>query len=122
MARHNRAGQGEDQYGHEFTVSYQPDWLHQVKVTRDLETGRQSTKTLFRNPDPAESEPGSRVRTGISAPELGLAFQLALDDPRLVVRRITIEAVIPDGPQKGETILFSITRQRSRTRATSASD
>ncbi len=120
MARHNRAGQGEDQYGHEFTVSYQPDWLHQVKVTRDLETGRQSTKTLFRNPDPAENEPGSRIRTGISAPELGLAFQLALDDPRLVVRRITIEAVIPDGPEKGETILFSITRKRLPARPTSA--
>lgn len=114
MARHNRAGQGEDQYGHEFTVSYQPDWLHQVKVTRDLQTGRQSTKTLFRNPDPAEREPGSHIRTGISAPELGLAFQLALDDPQLAVRRITIEAVIPEGPEKGDTILFSITRQRFR--------
>lgn len=119
MARHNRAGQGEDQYGHEFTVSYQPDWLHQVKVTRDLETGRQSTKTLFRNPGPPESKPGSRIRTGISAPELGLAFELALDDPRLVVRRITIEAVIPDGPEKGETVLFSIARQRSPVRSTS---
>ena len=50
MARHNRDGAGEDQRGHAYTVSYQPDWLRMVKVTRSLTTGRQSTMTLFRNP------------------------------------------------------------------------
>jgi len=50
LARHNREGQGADQRGFEYAVNYQPDWLRQVKVTRQLETGRQSTKTLFRNP------------------------------------------------------------------------
>ena len=50
MARHNREGQGTDQHGHSYSVNYQPDWLRQVKVTRTLESGRQSTKTLFRNP------------------------------------------------------------------------
>lgn len=116
MARHNRVGRGEDQFGHEYIIAYQPDWFRQLKVTRDLPTGRQSTKTLFRNPDPPEREPGTRIRTGISAAELGLAFQLALDDPRLVVRRITVEAVIPEGPEQGDTVLFSITRQRVRPR------
>jgi hypothetical protein len=51
MARHNREASGSDQRGFEYTISYQPDWLRQVKVTRLLETGRQSTKTLFVNPD-----------------------------------------------------------------------
>ena len=50
MARHNRDGQGADQRGQEYEISYQPDWLRLVKVTRTLETGRQSTKTLFKNP------------------------------------------------------------------------
>lgn len=117
MARHNRTGQGEDQYGHEYTISYQPDWLYQIKVTRDLETGRQSTKTLFRNPDPPERDPGSHVRTGISSAELGLAFTVALDDPRLVVRRIIVEAVVPEGPEKGTTVQFSLGRQRARPRS-----
>ena len=49
MARHNREGKGEDQLGREYLVSYQPDWFYQVKVTRDLDSGRQSTKTLYRN-------------------------------------------------------------------------
>ncbi len=122
MARHNREGRGEDQYGHEYIVSYQPDWLHQVKVTRDLRTGRQSTKTLFRNPDAPERDPGSRIRTVISAPELGLELQVALDDPRLVVRRITIEATVPEGPEQGDAVVFSITRRRPRSRSAPASD
>ena len=50
MARHNREGKGADQLGQQYGISYQPDWLRLVKVTRDLESGRQSTKTLFRNP------------------------------------------------------------------------
>ncbi|NIP13532.1 MAG: hypothetical protein GWN02_28120, partial [Gemmatimonadetes bacterium] len=52
MARHNRDGQGSDQRDCEYAISYQPDWLRQVKVTRLLPTGRQSTKTLFTNPHP----------------------------------------------------------------------
>ena len=49
MARHNRDGRGSDQRGFDYEIGYQPDWLQQVKVTRNLESGRQSTKTLFRN-------------------------------------------------------------------------
>ena len=50
MGRHNREGKGADQLGYKYQVNYQPDWLRLVKVTRTLDSGRQSTKTLFRNP------------------------------------------------------------------------
>ena len=96
MARHNREGQGADQRGFEYGVNYQPDWLRQVKVTRQLETGRQSTKTLFRNPtDGPEALPGERVRTRISSPDQGLDFEVSLADPRAAVRRIRIAYALP---------------------------
>ena len=91
MARHNRDGHGADQRGHEYTVSYQPDWLRFVKVTRQLDTGRQSTKTLFRNPaDRQEAEPGDRIRTQILSPDQDLDIEVAVTDPRGVVSRIRI--------------------------------
>jgi hypothetical protein len=113
MARHNREGKGEDQLGRSYMVSYQPDWFHQIKVTRDLSSGRQSTKTLYRNPEPPQAEPGPRVRTRIEAPELGLDFEVTLEDARGVVRRITIETVAPEG-DRGEPVSFTISRRRSR--------
>jgi hypothetical protein len=112
MARHNREGRGQDQHGHEFVVSYQPDWFHQAKVTRELENGRQSTKTLLRNELPAEHEPGARVRTAITAETLSLEFGVELNDPRGVVRRITIEAVVPEGPDQGDTVSLTLSRKR----------
>jgi hypothetical protein len=105
VARHNREGHGADQRGFEYGVSYQPDWLKQVKVTRQLETGRQSTKTLFRNPaDRAEAEPGERVRTRIVSRDQDLDFEVALTDPRGAVRRIRVCYVVPDegGPREEE--------------------
>ena len=110
MARHNREGRGEDQRGHEFVVGYQPDWFRQVKVTRDLETGRQSTKTLYRNPETPLQDPGSRVRTRIACAELGIDVEVALQDTRGVVRRITVETVVPEGEEEGETVVFTVTR------------
>jgi len=98
MARHNREGRGADQRGHEYEVSYQPDWLRHVKVTRDLETGRQSTKTLLRNPAKRrEAEPGDRVRTRISSPDQGIDFEVAVEDLRGAVRRVRITYEIPGG-------------------------
>ena len=91
MARHNREARGSDQRGYEYTVSYQPDWLRQVKVTRLLETGRQSTKTLFANPSSPEREPGRQVRTEVRCEEQGLSFQVAVTDPDRVVKRIIVE-------------------------------
>lgn len=112
MARHNREGSGEDQRGRQYTIGYQPDWLYQVKVTRDLESGRQSTKTLFRNEEPAEQSPGSRVRTRVECEELGLDFEVSIDDEHGVVRRVIVETVAPEGEGRGETVGFTISRRR----------
>ena len=114
MARHNREGTGEDQLGRNYVVSYQPDWFYQVKVTRDLESGRQSTKTLFRNPETPQAEPGPRVRTRISSAELGIDFEITIEDPRGIVRRITVETVAPEGPDENQNLGFTITRTRPR--------
>jgi hypothetical protein len=95
MARHNREGNGSDQRGFDYQISYQPDWLYLIKVTRTLESGRQSTKTLFRNPGYREQSPGARVRTHIISGEQGLDFEVVVNDPREVVRRITVETVLP---------------------------
>ena len=39
-----------DQDGFGYRISYPPDWLDRIRVTRRLPSGRQSTRTLFRNP------------------------------------------------------------------------
>ena len=109
MARHNREGRGADQRGFEYGVSYQPDWLKLVKVTRRLETGRQSTKTLFRNPLAGpQAELGDRVRTRIISREQALDFELALTDPRGAVKRIRISYVLPDGHGREEEVEFTL--------------
>jgi len=104
VARHNREGHGADQRGFEYSVNYQPDWLKQVKVTRQLETGRQSTKTLFRNPERAAAEPGDRIRTRIVSLDQRLEFEVALTDPRAAVRRIRVAYALPtvDGVREEE--------------------
>jgi hypothetical protein len=107
MARHNREGAGIDQRGVDYRVSFQPDWLHQIKVTRSLGSGRQSTKTLIRNPAPRERDPGPRVRTRITSEGQALDFEIALDDPRGVVRRVIVETGPAHGAP-GETLSFII--------------
>ena len=116
MARHNREGTGEDQLGRSYVISYQPDWFYQIKVTRDLESGRQSTKTLCRNFDAPQAEPGPKVRTRIQSAELGLDFEVSLEDAAGVIRRITIETTVPQGPEQGEPVAFTISRRRGRRR------
>jgi len=91
MARHNRIGRGTDQQGADYMISYQPDWLQQVKVTRTLENGRQSTKTLFRNPESKWRVPGPRVRTRITSRQEGLDFEIGVSDPHRVIKRIVVE-------------------------------
>lgn len=91
MARHNKVGRGTDQHGAEYQVSYQPDWLHQVKVTRTLANGRQSTKTLFRNPEQPGRSPGPRVRTRITSGEENLDFEIDVSDPAGIITRIVVE-------------------------------
>ena len=96
MARHNREAQGSDQRDSEYRISYQPDWLRQVKVTRLLPTGRQSTMTLFTNPEPPQREPGREVRTEIHSETEGLSFQVAVRDPDRVVKRVIVETGPPE--------------------------
>ena len=79
MSRHNRQGDGTDQRGHRYRISYQPDWLDRIRVTRRLPTGRQSTKTLFQNPLRRPQVPaGELVRTTIESPEQDLRVEVAL--------------------------------------------
>jgi len=98
MARHNRLGRGTDQRGSDYAISFQPDWLDRVKVTRTLATGRQSTKTLFRNPEPAGRKPGPKVRTRIVSRAENLDIEIGLSDPHGVITRILVETNRPDRP------------------------
>lgn len=95
MGRHNRDGRGLDQAACEYEISYPPDWLSHVKVTRLLEHGRQSTMTLFRNPEPPAKSPGKQVRTRIKCEELGLDVEVILKDPAEQVVRVSVEAAPP---------------------------
>jgi hypothetical protein len=106
MARHNRAARGADQRGDSYELSYQPDWLRLVKVTRTLESGRQSTKTLFKNSAKPEQSPGSRVRTKLACKDQRVEFEIEVDDPQGVVRRIIVETVPPTGGT--DRLVFSI--------------
>ncbi|HSJ14176.1 MAG TPA: hypothetical protein VK939_07165 [Longimicrobiales bacterium] len=107
MARHNRAARGEDQLGDGYEISYQPDWLRRVKVTRTLPGGRQSTKTLVRNSARPEQEPGARVRTRVTNLAGDVDFEVELEDPRGIVTRVIVETVVPGGERPGR-LLFSI--------------
>jgi hypothetical protein len=108
MARHNKDARGTDQRGAEYEISYQPDWLRQIKVTRTLESGRQSTKTLFRNPGRREQKPGSKVRTRIRCRHEPLDFEIGVDDPMGVVTRIVVETSMPGNPGAHGCIVFTI--------------
>ena len=109
MARHNRDGSGSDQRGYDYDVHYQPDWFRLVKVTRVLGSGRQSTKTLFRNPvSRRKSRPGRRVRTAIRSPEQELDVEVSVLDPRRRVRRIRVSCEVPTRGGGTELVEFTI--------------
>ncbi len=96
MARHNREGHGADQCGYGYGISYQPDWLRHIKVTRNLESGRQSTKTLFRNPaNRRQASPGDRIRTRVVSWDQGLDFEIAVGDPHGLVKRVRVAYSVP---------------------------
>lgn len=114
MARHNRDGAGADQRGFEYGVSYQPDWLKLVKVTRTLESGRQSTKTLFRNPAPhPEAQPGDRIRTRITSVDQSLDFEVALTDPRAAVKRVRVAYEVAGDNGRMEEVEFTLESEDS---------
>lgn len=107
MARHNRDARGTDQRGFDYDVSYQPDWVRLIKVTRSLESGRQSTKTLFKNSNPREQSPGAKTRTRIACKEQDLAFEIEVDDPQGIVTRVIV-VTKPTNAAPGETLEFTI--------------
>ena len=110
MARHNRDARGADQRGFDYDISYQPDWLRLIKVTRTLENGRQSTKTLFRSNASVEHAPGSKVRTRVSCPEQGIDVEVDVNDPNSVVKRIILVTAPLDGSGSEDELEFSIER------------
>ena len=107
MARHNRVGSGTDQCGADYMISYQPDWLQQVKVTRTLKNGRQSTKTVFRNKAGRRVPPGTKVKTRIASRQESLEFEIDVNDPHGVVKRIVVETSPGERPDGG-SIQFTI--------------
>jgi len=113
MARHNRQGRGTDQDGSEYVISYQPDWLRHVKVTRELENGRQSTKTLFRNPESGGGGPGRHVRTRVASKAEDLDFEIGIDDPGGVVTRVVVETTRQDRTGETSTIRFTLVDGRA---------
>ncbi len=113
MARHNRVGRGTDQRGADYAISYPPDWLHQVKVTRTLENGRQSTKTLFRNPEPLAKRPGAKVRTRVMSRKENLEFEIDVHDPHGIVTRIVVETSRPERGGDGACIQFTFDDHKS---------
>lgn len=109
MARHNREGKGLDQHGDLWIVSYQPDWLRWVKISRELPDGRRrSTLTLFRNSARrAKDQPGRKVRTRVRAADGSAAFQVSLEDRDDLVQRIVVEVEKPRG-KRAELIKFTL--------------
>jgi len=109
VARHNREGTGADQRGFEYGISYQPDWLKRVKVTRQLESGRQSTKTLFRNPGTGpEAARGDRIRTRVLSSDQVVDFEVALTDQRSAVKRIRITYEVLGETGRFEEVEFTL--------------
>jgi len=109
MARHNREGQGADQQGYAYSLNYQPDWLRLIKVTRTLDSGRQSTKTLFRNPaNCGEAPPGDRIRTRVKSADQDLDLVVSIGDPLLQVRRVQVTCVMPTGDGGSEEVTFTL--------------
>lgn len=109
MARHNRDGSGADQRGFEYQVNYQPDWLRHVKVTRVLQSGRQSTKTLFRNPaERQEASPGDRIRTRIVSPDQEMDFEVAVSDAKGRVARISVAFLVTNEHGEKEEVEFTL--------------
>ena len=109
MGRHNREGKGADQQGFEYQINYQPNWLRLVKVTRTLDSGRQSTKTLFRNPmNNIKGPPGERVRTRIVSRGQGLDLEVEVSDRNHFVQRVQVTCRVPTADGRGEEVVYTL--------------
>ena len=102
MARHNRQGRGVDQYGHAYRISYPPDWLDRIRVTRRLPSGRQSTRTLFVNPArKPQGDARGLIRTTIESAEQGLEVAVAFRTASGRVNEIEVHWQDASGPADG---------------------
>lgn len=111
MPRHNREGRGRDQRGFRYAISYQPDSLRRIAVTRSLASGRQSTKTLFRNPASVrQAAPGKQVRTRITSPEQGIDFEVSVRAARTAVTRVQVVCPLPSGhpATRDDQVVFTL--------------
>jgi len=92
MARHNQEGRGLDQLGNLWRISFPPDWLRQVKISRELPGGRRrSSLTLFRNPARmAKASPGRSIRTRITSADGKVDVEISLEDKDLVVDHVVL--------------------------------
>jgi hypothetical protein len=109
MARHNREGRGLDQLGNLWRITFQPDWLKQVKISRDLPGDRRrSSLTVFRNPARvAEGDPGRSIRTRITSADGKIDVEIALEDRDFVVDHIVLAIKRKKG-RKTELVKFMI--------------
>lgn len=91
MARHNRDAKGVDQHGELWHLSYHPDWIRRVKVSRQLpDRSRRSRVTLFKNDaERAKAEPAKVVRTRVRAADGSTDFEISLED-----RAGTVESIV----------------------------
>lgn len=92
MARHNRDDRGVDQHGELWQLSYQPDWLRRLKISRRLpDRDRRSTVTLFKNDaERARAETGKVVRTRVRAADGSVDLEISLEDRTDVVESIVV--------------------------------
>ena len=99
MSRHNRDATGTDQLGFRYRISYPPDWLERIKVTRRLPSGRQSTKALFRNPVRVpETDAGGLIRIRIESEEQGLEVEATVRAAPDHVGEVVLHWRGPGGP------------------------
>ncbi len=109
MGRHNREGRGTDQQGFGYQINYQPNWLRLVKVTRTLDSGRQSTMTLFRNPvKQMKGAPGERVRTRIVSPGQGVDLEVSFSDRNHHVQRVQVTCRVPTADGREEEVVYTL--------------
>ncbi len=88
-----------DQLGFRYRISYPPDWLDSVRVTRRLASGRQSTRTIFRNPSRnPEVDPGDLIRVGLESPEQEMAIEMSARTAPGQLHEIVLEWRDPRAP------------------------
>ncbi len=107
-----------DQRGFGYRISYPPDWLERVRVTRRLASGRQSTRTIFRNPTRnPEVDPGDLIRVRIESPEQEMVIATTVRTTRDRLGEIVLEWRDPrtTDPRMGR-VTFTLRSFRPSTR------